>query len=349
MTSVYKSFGVVLIVVFSCSVASGQERNATYIPGQEGYPFSEGLAPIYDSRYWKDTPENAGYEIFGKYGFIDKKGRLVIPFLYEKAGEFNDGLAPVAARRSKDQNELSYGYVNPRGEEVIPLHFQDARPFSEGFAAVKQAGKWRFIDINGNFTIKENFDDAQSFSEGLAAVKLEETDWGFIDTKGKLVIPFAHSSWFKFSDGLSAAGTLGTPGALINRKGEVSVTFRSGAIPTGAFSEGLITLSGGIDKKSGQTLRGFGDKEGNIVIPLKYEGAYDFHEGLAAVRKDGKYGFIDKNGDLRIPHIFIITEGEFLQAPPVFSEGLAFVKGGYIDKQGEWVLRTYDTSGSNSK
>jgi len=84
---------------------------------------------------------------------------------------------------------------------------------------------------------------------------------------------------------------------------------------------------------------GYMDQTGSIVISPEYEYACRFSEGLAGVRKDGKWGFIDKTGKTIIPF-------EYDCANPVnemlFSEGLAAVrkdsKFGYIDKTGEAVI-----------
>ena len=42
-------------------------------------------------------------------------------------------------------------------------------------------------------------------------------------------------------------------------------------------------------------------KNGREVIPLRYDFAYPFSEGLAGVRLNGRYGFIDKAGNEIIP------------------------------------------------
>jgi hypothetical protein len=88
---------------------------------------------------------------------------------------------------------------------------------------------------------------------------------------------------------------------------------------------------------------GFLNKTGEIVIPCIYDSpGVPFHppwfdEGLAAVKKDGKCGFIDTNGDVVIPFIY---DGAFQ-----FREGLAAVnrdhpyfKIEYINKKGETVI-----------
>jgi len=85
--------------------------------------------------------------------------------------------------------------------------------------------------------------------------------------------------------------------------------------------------------------RGYGyiDAAGKVVIPLEFDMALDFSEGLAAVSVDDKFGFIDETGGLVIRPQFADARG--------FSEGLAAVnndvfqdKWGYVDKSGRVVI-----------
>lgn len=67
----------------------------------------------------------------------------------------------------------------------------------------------------------------------------------------------------------------------------------------------------------------------------QYDELYPFSEGLAAVRKDGKYGFINTEGELVIPAQFFGVGG--------FSEGLACVYDedynlSFINRKGETVI-----------
>ncbi|NLJ73159.1 MAG: hypothetical protein GX333_09130 [Syntrophomonadaceae bacterium] len=79
---------------------------------------------------------------------------------------------------------------------------------------------------------------------------------------------------------------------------------------------------------------GYIDKTGKEVIPLKYNLVYSFSEGLALVRLNGKYGYIDKTGKEVIPLKYDSADS--------FSEGLALVilngKEDYIDKNGKEVI-----------
>ena len=80
---------------------------------------------------------------------------------------------------------------------------------------------------------------------------------------------------------------------------------------------------------------GFANSETQkIVIPCKYDFTSKFSEGLAAVVLNGKWGFIDKNGN-EVTHIKYDSVGAFV-------EGLAPVrlndKRGFIDKVGNEVI-----------
>ena len=63
-----------------------------------------------------------------------------------------------------------------------------------------------------------------------------------------------------------------------------------------AFSEGLAAVS--VRDKSGY---GYIDKTGKIVIEPQFSTAWRFHDGVARVGKDGKWGMIDKNGNVVVP------------------------------------------------
>jgi WG containing repeat len=121
----------------------------------------------------------------GKWGFLDTTGKIVIPFDYEVAGDFDQGLACVIVGSRT-------GFIDRDGRMAIAPQY-DWDPncswrFSEGLRPVAQGGKWGYIDRRGAWVITPQFDEAWGFSEGLAAVKRGEL-WGFVDRGGKLVIP----------------------------------------------------------------------------------------------------------------------------------------------------------------
>jgi hypothetical protein len=71
------------------------------------------------------------------------------------------------------------------------------------------------------------------------------------------------------------------------------------------------------------------------VIEPQFDVASSFYEGLASIRKDGRWGFIDKTG-------VIVIEPEF-DGVKNFSDGMAAIKlkgkWGYINHEGEIVIQ----------
>lgn len=77
----------------------------------------------------------------GKWGFLDKDGKLVIDFQYDLAQSFSHGFAAVCV-------DGKWGYVDEGGNMVIEPQFDAATAFSEaGTAAVKRE-KWKLIQLN---------------------------------------------------------------------------------------------------------------------------------------------------------------------------------------------------------
>jgi hypothetical protein len=79
---------------------------------------------------------------------------------------------------------------------------------------------------------------------------------------------------------------------------------------------------------------GYIDRNGNIVIPARFEDARDFSEGLATVQIGDKYGCIDSSGKVVIPPKF-----DFIYE---FKNGLSYIlidgmSNGKIDKTGKIV------------
>jgi hypothetical protein len=71
---------------------------------------------------------------------------------------------------------------------------------------------------------------------------------------------------------------------------------------------------------------GFVDKSGNMVIQSEYDNARSFSNGFAAVKVNGKWGFIDEDGNM-------VIEPQFEDAKYFTSKGTVFVK-----ENGAWVM-----------
>ena len=81
----------------------------------------------------------------GKYGFVNERGKLVIPCKWNEASDFYEGLAAV-----KDANG-KWGFVNKTGKLAIPCKWKKILidPFSGDIKAMDDAGKWYNLDKTG--------------------------------------------------------------------------------------------------------------------------------------------------------------------------------------------------------
>lgn len=120
------------------------------------------MKPMIDEKHSADLAPFASH---GAYGYKNKiTDEIVIPCIYDSAGEFCEGLARVR------KNKL-YGFIDITGNLVIPCRYEDALRFDGGMAAVMEDKLWGFINQAGEMIVKAEYDYIRSFSEGLAPVK----------------------------------------------------------------------------------------------------------------------------------------------------------------------------------
>ena len=287
--------------------------------------FSEGLA---------------GVLVEGKVGFIDKTGSLVIPAKYNGLGYFHEGLVGVMTNGK-------WGYIDKMDNIVIPAKYEDSRLFCEGLAGVKINGMWGFIDKMDNLVIPAKYSKVGDFHEGLAWAG-NFYKWGFIDKAGTMVIPAKYDEARYFENGKAKVKLNGRE-FYIDRNGN-EVDSNAPAAPTSSAAHDEdpyaadIALTSEYESFKDPSSGKYGFKhDDSVVIPAKYDDAGDFSEGLALVKINGKYGFIDKTGSLVIPAIF----GDATK----FHEGIAGVtvhdsvggliinrKLGIIDKTGTLTI-----------
>lgn len=107
--------------------------------------------------YWNNVKElyaklSEGYIAIcssenGKWGFITDTGKEAIPFIYEEAQDFKEGLAAVKV-------DGLWGYIDFEGTMVIEPAYEDVSDFRESRAVVQINNKWLVIDKNGNIVVE---------------------------------------------------------------------------------------------------------------------------------------------------------------------------------------------------
>ncbi|MDX6289412.1 MAG: hypothetical protein QOH42_1211, partial [Blastocatellia bacterium] len=242
----------------------------------------------------------------GKWGYIDKAGKLVLPLRFTHAEDFSEGLAGV-----KDGEHG--GFIDHQGRFVFDVPLDVTLGFHEGVAGVLWKGTLAYFDRTGkklappaDYGPKSN-----SFSEGLVPISIGG-QWGFMDRTGKLVIEAKFEDAENFSEGLAP------------------VKVRS--------AETVWCPADAAGNRAGSTMMyGYIDKTGKMIVAAVLNSAAPFREGLAAVSKCDESYFVDKTGRT-------VISGGFRYASS-FSGGLARIETltrnglieGYVDKDGKKV------------
>jgi hypothetical protein len=138
---------------------------------------------------WSFTQGLAAVKIKEKWGYINKKGKIVISPRFDEAYSYGEFDLAVVRIDSK------YGYIDKTGKIIIPVKFDSASWFSDGLAIVKInsifGNNLGYINRTGKIIIKPQFEYAEYFKNSRARVKKNNfifTEEGLIDKTGKWII-----------------------------------------------------------------------------------------------------------------------------------------------------------------
>ncbi|MCE5269063.1 MAG: WG repeat-containing protein [Planctomycetaceae bacterium] len=258
-----------------------------------------------------------------KLGFKDAAGRVVIEPVYDNAGDFAFGLAPVNVGAKwqfpgiKDGGK--WGYINTQGTVVVPLTLEFAHKFSDGLARVWDGGRDRYIDLNGKTVITLLEGSGGDFREGVAPVSIDkplgDNHWQrqtkFIDKNGKTVFVldgYAKEFYEGFAVLCLASATVGEEKyGFIDHSGRTVISPRF--VSANRFSDGLAAVA---TERTGGMADGWGyiDKSGRFVIKPRFNEAEPFRNGVAMVHvggvayqvMDGPVPYYWKGGEWQLIH-----------------------------------------------
>lgn len=241
-------------------------------------------------------------------------------------------------------NELwdtDFGWMMEETTSETDAEEQSLTYFPCGMLAVQVDGLWGYIDRSGEFVIKPQYDAAMPFaSNGLACICIND-EFGYINAKGEIVIEPQYDLAYDFEECGLATVYVDKKFGFINGEGEYVFE------PTFSWVSGAYDASGTFSKQGIACVRlgdypdakfAFVDANGNYVTEPIFDSARSFADnGLAAVKVDGMWGYINTNGE------FVIEPKTYSQVGDFMSNGLALVCTGpggygYIDESGEYVI-----------
>jgi len=210
-----------------------------------------------------------------KYGFLNKKGEVVIPFEFNQAGYsgFENGEARV---QIKGRTSL----INTSGEVVFtPELTSNMENFSDGLALAytePDRSGFGFFNRNNEWIIQPVYDHASSFRNGRSVVE-KDGKYGVIDTTGKFILPL------KFENIYGDCSNHGLYNAVAEN---ISYFYNCDG---GYFTNFDVKYVYGCESGKYHPYKDMNDKmgylnhDGSIFIEAKYANAEAFREGKAWV------------------------------------------------------------------
>ena len=344
----------------------------------------------------------------GKFGFLDEKGHWVVPPIYEWAADyvedrtfvslkkssenyflidldgkilkegiypqksFNNGLAIVKVAVDTPDNSVYQNYkmgvIDKDGHWIISPLFDDLKGFEGGFSIFEDQGKFGVINEEGKVIIEAKYD---KISKNQNFFSLEENNkFGLADLKGNIILtPQYSQECLELKENFIRVckkdryGLTNSSGKVIIKPCLDSISYETQVINGKKYFDvekekksGWMGLDGdflgnqlydsihgfsdGLAAVNKDGLWGFIDEEGKFVIEPQFDEVLDFKNGIAVVNISNHYGLIDKTGNW-------VSEPKFDQIKE-FSEGMAPAKifnpkaraskWGFIDNKGEFVI-----------
>lgn len=209
------------------------------------------------------------------FGVLNEKGEIVVPFIYDRIGEYHCGLA-LAVRGDK------YGFLNTKGEIAIPLKYQYSEGamiwgnFTNFYAKYNRKGKFGVVDTSGKEIFPAIFEGIDAYVPDVLIGVKKRGKWGYSNQKLKLTIPYKYDYAFSFKNDVAIVKKQELFG-MVNEDGKEILSVEYKHLET--LNDSLYTVGAeklGLTNKLGHELLPFNFSEIKIS---DYESLIELTEG----------------------------------------------------------------------
>lgn len=140
--------------------------------------FSDGLATVSDRKGKKEL-----------YGYINRKGELIIPMTYKTANKFQNGLAEVGGAN------LKYGFITTKGDTVAAFKYSIPIRYPNGYFSYDLLNGSLLYNADGKQIFKTAYDYIRYVNDTIIIVgkkgpgQLGNYKYGIIDISGNEILP----------------------------------------------------------------------------------------------------------------------------------------------------------------
>lgn len=208
----------------------------------------------------------------GLYGIKKNDGNIIVEPKYAEIFGYSNGLAIVT-----DENYFS-GAIDLHGKTVIPVQYEKlSYNDQDGTYLFATNGKYGVMNAKHQILIPSEYDYLTFFENGYAIATKNDLS-GIIDRKNNIIVPLKYISISEIvGDKFISLGE-DDKFHLQTFKGDIIASYE---LIGNALEANLFLVME-------NSRYGYINGQGKVVIPLQYEYASGFYEGLASVLELGK-------------------------------------------------------------
>jgi len=235
------------------------------------------------------------------WGFVNQNGETIIPLnKYKFLNPINDeGMIFAQLINGK------FGFINIHQDTLISFKYDDLGVFAKGLAPAKFNGKYGYINRQGKVIIPFKYETETYFYNSGLAIAKRNKKYGFINKDGEEVIPIEYEKVDQSMTDTLVLVSRGGKWAFYSNNGDRKTDFKYDKVietyikvddrdKSSIFGNGLALV-----KKNYQTA--YLNSNLKEVVPFgTYDIAEPFQNNLAIVAKNGRYGIIDRFGNLTL-------------------------------------------------
>lgn len=266
-----------------------------------------GLTEKYEDGYIVKGSDN-------KYGVIGTNKKIIVPVQYDDIKNVHSGNYYIV----KENEKLKL--FNSSTNQAIDVNADEVKSIDGENIIIKSDNKYGLINVAGEQKLETKYQDL-TYIFSNAYIAKENDKYGIIDSEGntKLENRYDYLTYRKDADFIEGTNKEKVDSDLIDRNLNVRL---SGIISSINLEDGymkirieneykyynfkfeekkntelLVNHTLFLDKKDGKY--GYKNKDGIVVVNYIYDDATEQNKyGFAAVKKDGKWGAIDSEGNI---------------------------------------------------
>ncbi len=239
----------------------------------------------------KNIKDNKNYIVneAGTWKVLSENGAIYLEGKVASAEDMSNGNVIV------EEND-KYGIINLQVETRIPAEYEDLEPLFDDKYIAKKDGKYGIININNDVLLDYKYTDIV-YNGSVEYLKAKNENGTYDYYTKDISMKFTAGEETSLPNGFIAI-KVGTDVKYYNYKLEEKVN-----------KDVYTTNTLFVKKENGKY--GFVDKDGKVVVEIKYDDATEQNDcGYVAVKKDGKWGAIDQEGNIIVEPKYNLDNNE---------------------------------------